>query len=273
VRGGDAHTRARGRILSALAGEFPASVVERHVAMLPERYLRSTNAPAVASHLRLIAGLEEHPLRVAWSAGEEQDHSELTVCARDAAGLFARLAGMLSVHNLNILAVDAYTREDGVVMDSFRVCESPGCRVVGMDRRDRIEAALRDAVTGARDVPSAVEAWRRERLRRSSRRRSGPRAGATVRFDDDVSPTSTIVEVGAEDELGLAYRIASTLSRVGLSIVFAKIASEKSRAWDVFYVTEREGGKLTAERKHSVESALLDELSGSAASAIGEGVR
>jgi [protein-PII] uridylyltransferase len=262
-RAHDARARARLRILDALSEQFAGSEVERHLAMLPERYVRSFGSSAVATHLRLIGALGGAPLVVAWTGEEQQGHSEITVCTRDAGGLLARLAGMLSAHNLDILAVDVYTREDGVVLDTFRVCEAPGCRAVSAERRLRVETALREAVEGRRDVASAVREWQSDQRRRvaASRARARPRTAVAVRFDDETSPANTIVEIGAEDELGLVYRIASVLSRVGLSIVFAKIASDKSRAWDVFYVTDAQGGKLTAVRKDEVRAALLAELS------------
>jgi len=64
------------------------------------------------------------------------------------------------------------------------------------------------------------------------------------------------------DEPGLAYRIASALAALGLDIVCAKIATEKSDALDVFYVTDEEGMKLSQSRMQSVRVSLAEMLSG-----------
>jgi [protein-PII] uridylyltransferase len=253
-------TRMRIRIVEGLAGRFPASLVERHLAMLPEKYLRTESASDVGGHLDLVARLEQRPLVVAWRDLADEAHTELTVCARDAVGLFARLAGALSANGLDILSVDVYTREDGVVLDTFTVREALAGRAVAEGRRSRVEEDLDAAVTGRLDVAAAVELWRAGApgpKRRRGTRRAGP---PTVRFDSEASPVATVVEVGAEDTLGLAYRIASTLSGLGLNITFAKIASEKSRAWDVFYVTDAEGRKLGTEQRESVTEALMSVL-------------
>ena len=77
-----------------------------------------------------------------------------------------------------------------------------------------------------------------------------------VRFDSTASAESSVVEVRAEDEPGLAYRIASVLSAHGLNIGFAKIATEKSHALDVFYVTDAAGAKLEREEMLRLEAAL-----------------
>jgi UTP:GlnB (protein PII) uridylyltransferase len=71
-----------------------------------------------------------------------------------------------------------------------------------------------------------------------------------------------LIEVHAIDEPGLAYKIANVLARLGLEIVCARIATERSDALDVFYVTDGDGLKLTEEMTDSVERALTDELKG-----------
>ena len=61
----------------------------------------------------------------------------------------------------------------------------------------------------------------------------------------------------APDQPGLAYTLAHTLSGLGLDIRFARIATEKALALDVFYVTDAEGRKLAPEAAPEVEEALL----------------
>jgi [protein-PII] uridylyltransferase len=72
---------------------------------------------------------------------------------------------------------------------------------------------------------------------------------------------STLIEVHAVDEPGLVYKIASALASLGLDIVCAKIATEKSDALDVFYVTDGEGLKLTPVELESVRLQLAELLS------------
>jgi [protein-PII] uridylyltransferase len=69
-----------------------------------------------------------------------------------------------------------------------------------------------------------------------------------------------VLEVRAEDRPGLVYAVASTLSGVGLDIAFATIATEKSQALDVFYVTDRQGRKLEPTQMRMVEEAVLEAL-------------
>ena len=68
------------------------------------------------------------------------------------------------------------------------------------------------------------------------------------------------MEVRADDEPGLVYRIARTLARLGVGISFAKIATEKTHALDVFYVSNGRGEGLSAEECADVERALVATL-------------
>jgi [protein-PII] uridylyltransferase len=252
----DVRPRATGRDEAAarLQAEFPASEIERHFALMPERYLRATDADAMERHFRLVKELGEGTLAAEWRRGEHC--TELVVVSRDHPGVFAQLAGTLTAHGLDVLSVDLYTREDGLVVDVFKVRGAGDHGPVPAARRPAITDALRSAVEGRHDVAAAVEKWRRGWRRRSKR----PLVRPAVRFDSLSSVESSVIEVRAEDEPGLAYRIASVLSAHGLDIGFAKIATDKSHALDVFYVTGAGGGKLDEEGMARVEAALAAAL-------------
>ena len=52
------------------------------------------------------------------------------------------------------------------------------------------------------------------------------------------------MEVHADDDVGLLYRLASAFSELGLDVRVAKVATLGSRVVDVFYVRDSGGGKL-----------------------------
>jgi len=247
-------TTARDEAAARLQAAFPASEIERHFALMPERYLRATDADAMERHFRLVKELGEGTLAAEWRQGEHC--TELVVASRDHPWVFAQLAGTLTAHGLDILSVDLYTREDGLVMDAFKVRVAGDHGPVPTARRPAITDALRSGVEGRHDVAAAVEKWRRGWRRRSKR----PLVRPAVRFDSLSSVESSVIEVRAEDEPGLAYRIASVLSAHGLDIGFAKIATDKSHALDVFYVTGAGGGKLDEEEMARVQAALVAAL-------------
>src|SRR6185437_10986317 len=114
------------------------------------------------------------------------------------------------------------------------------------------------------DIAALVERWR---VRNAPRKRNitiqgHQRTLPQIACDNEASRASTLIEVHAVDEPGLVYKIASALASLGLDIVCAKIATEKSDALDVFYVTDEEGMKLTQSRMLSVQASLTQMLSG-----------
>ena len=72
-----------------------------------------------------------------------------------------------------------------------------------------------------------------------------------IGFDNEISESRTVVEVQAEDQVGLLYTITNTLSELSLDISFAKIFTEKGAAIDSFYVQDHAG-------QHIADAARLD---------------
>ena len=67
-----------------------------------------------------------------------------------------------------------------------------------------------------------------------------------IRIDNEISSQSTVIEVQTQDRLGLGYHVARTLADLGLNILSAKLATEKNHSFDVFYVQDRAGEKITS---------------------------
>jgi [protein-PII] uridylyltransferase len=81
-----------------------------------------------------------------------------------------------------------------------------------------------------------------------------------IRFEWPDALGRTLIEVRSDDEPGLVYRLAATLAAGGLDISFAKIATEKNQALDVFYVTWAEGRPPNHEWTTALEASLVAEL-------------
>ena len=158
------------------------------------------------------------------------------------------------------MSADLYTREDGVVIDTFKVSEVGGSQPVRAEKWPAVEKSLRAAIEGHYDVAAAIEKWRTRAPRPFKRHKRAVAAKPAVRFDLTTSASDTVVEIKAEDEPGLAYKIASIIAALGFSIHFAKIATEKSHALDVFYITDSTGQKLSPGDMQMLEQALLDTL-------------
>lgn len=250
------------QVIRELLPEFLPSEVERHFAMLPERYQRANKPAQVSRHVRLISRLGGQKAVTGWHQTASGHCSELTVCARDQSGLFARIAGTLTAHGINILSADLNTREDGLVIDTFKVCEVNSNQPVKPELHGLVERNLESAIEGSYDVAAAIEQWRAKSPPRTWRASARKPIQPAVKFDSEASPSGTVIEVRAEDKPGLAYKIANAIAALKFNITFAKITTEKSHALDVFYVTDASGRKLDSEAMPAIERALLEALGG-----------
>jgi len=221
------------------------SQIERHLAFLPERYQRITAPAAVAMHLKMIESAGNTGCALRWNSASGS--TELVVCAPDRHRLFADLAGTLAAHGIEILSAELNTREDGIAIDQFMLRQASTGKAIEERQYQKLDQALRRAVAGELAVEGLIERWQARNAPRKrtnlvpARRRDLPQ----VVCDNDASPSATLVEVHAVDEPGLAYKIASALAGLDLEIVCARIATERSDALDVFYVTTSEGSKIS----------------------------
>jgi [protein-PII] uridylyltransferase len=83
-----------------------------------------------------------------------------------------------------------------------------------------------------------------------------PNIRVDVEFEDH--PKYSIIDVFAPDTLGFLYRVTEAMSRLGLNISFAKIATRVDGIVDSFYVTDQRGSKIEdLGRKEFVKQEIL----------------
>jgi [protein-PII] uridylyltransferase len=112
-------------------------------------------------------------------------------------------------------------------------------------------------------LPRSSKKWQTQHAPRRRARVSNTRHQklAHVVCDNNAAQSATIVEVRAADEAGLVYKIASVATTLGFEITYAKITTEKSDAFDVFYLTDAEGMRLNEAAMCELELATLEKLS------------
>ena len=196
--------------------------------------------------------------RVLLHAGEQAivaESDRLTVVTPDRHGLFARVAGVLSLHGLDVVEAMVAT-EEGWAIEVFRVVSSFGPTFSW----HKVQADLERALAGR----LAIRARLADRARTyGSRRRAVYDDGVEpeIRFDVDASTEATVVEVHAPDGLGVLYRITTALADLDLDIVGAKVQTLGPQVVDSFYVRTADGTKITDEGLLAeTERALLHAL-------------
>jgi [protein-PII] uridylyltransferase len=183
------------------------------------------------------------------------DEPIVTIVAPDRPGLFSRVAGTLALHGLDVLAADAWSSDDGLALEEFRVEHAFG----GVVDWKRFEADLRRALDGRLDLEAALA----ERARRYVNR--APLAASHAEPRLIVHPTAsdraTVVEVRAPDGVGVLYRITRAIAGIGLDIRTARISTLGHEIVDSFYLCDASGSPIRDEGVlRQLEAAVLASL-------------
>jgi [protein-PII] uridylyltransferase len=222
-----------------------------------EAYLISFDADAIAWHATEIAGaqLSDGP-RVAARPTPRRGVTEVLVYAPDRIGLFARLARAFAAAGADVTDARINTTRDGAAFDIFSIQDSIS-EPFGLDDPRALEQLLVRLANAAVEEGTAAPIARRPPARRAAAFKIEP----WVRFDNELSRTSTVVEVSGRDRPGLLADLARVLAKGGVSVNSAHIDSHGERVGDVFYVRSLDGEKV-AEQLHldQLQAALYDVL-------------
>ena len=158
---------------------------------------------------------------------------------RDTPGAFARIAGVMALHGLDVVTARAHSDEPqggraAMAACEFRIEVADKRGVAGVDWR-RVEADLELAAAGE----LAIEARLAERARAYRRRRAVQAAQPrppTVAFLDEASSNATVLEVRCPTRVGILYRITRAIASIGLDVRHANVQTVGLDVVDTFYV-------------------------------------
>ena len=215
------------------------------LAGLPERYFSELTPAEVLRHSELATNRSEGEVLVVPSAGEAE-RTEVFVLAPDQTGLLAKIAGVMAAHRIAILEARIFSgvavspKDKPTALDVFWVQGETGKRISAKDRRwKRVAADLRKALTQD-DVVDGLLAKRRSASR--LRERVVPEVPVEIHIDNQVADRFTVIDVFAEDRLGLLYAVTKTITELQLDIAVSRVATEGHRVADVFYVRDMATG-------------------------------
>ena len=233
-------TRDEALDIATELGSSPEAVQE-HLRRMPDAYPASVSPRAIVRHTLMTEGrLAPRELRTRVTPGEsdiaaDELVDELDVVAMDAPGWFAKVAGVIALQGGSIVAAEAFTRDDGVLVDTFAVRRPDG---TAGSWWARVEGDLVDAAAGRLAVRARV-AKRAEAEEERVQRLQEVATHVTAHPSQGGRPRA--VEVRTRDRIGALHAIASAMAELELDIVDADVRTVGPEAIDVFHVRDRGG--------------------------------
>jgi [protein-PII] uridylyltransferase len=243
-----------------LAQKLPKTDAALHEEYISQAEPAFLDSQTLEEHARLLPLWQEvkggrHSLVTDFRSDDFESITHVDVIAPDQPGLFAKIAGVLAMSGANILNARIYTRKDGIIIDRFGIQDAQGKPYDEKRRQDRLKDKLADALQGTLDVEQEL----REAQRRYPRISESFALEPKIFIDNHASENCTLIEVQCLDQLGLLYRIASTLTEQGLNIATAHVTTFGELAVDVFYVKDSYGMKLHHDKRQQQVIAALYE--------------
>ena len=228
--------------------ELPATLPEsaEFIKGFPTRYLRARTAEEIAAHTRLYQ--RSRPTGVAVHLEEMEGACKLTMVAQDRPALFASFAGAISSFGLNIVKAEAFSNSQGVILDTFTFTDPKRTFELNPPEAERLQDLMGRIALGKTD---ARRLFRNRPQPRPERRLIEPR----IQFDSEAHETATLVEIVAEDRIGLLYSLATVFSSNACNIDTVLIDTKGHRAIDVFHIA-KEGRKLSEEMRDTLQHQL-----------------
>jgi len=239
------------RLLADLPPELDADDFERFLEGFPRRYLNTVPAREIYEHFRLASELSAaNPVQLRLTGRD--DYYELCTVTPDRYYLFAKIVGLLSYFEMNILRGYGFSNRRNTVLDLFHFHDTRRVFALNPEEKTRFLHLVKQAVGDEVSVEKILAGKEQSLIFRPV----GPSFAPTIHFEDEFAENYSIMEIVAPDSLGLLYRIGREISKSRCNIELVLISTEGNKAVDVFYLT-LEGKKLPLELEQQLKEQII----------------
>jgi [protein-PII] uridylyltransferase len=224
----------------ALKCEFAAPLLLRLIEQVSTRYFLHTPLEDMVEHFRLALGMGKDRLRWKLQRLETAPVTRVILCTYDKPGLFSKMVGLFTLHNISVLSGNIFTLKNGLAFDTYEVTNP----LDPLREQEVWEKIFRDARLAVEDELPLDDLITRK-VRMSVIQKAGYASQVKkVKIDNEASDFFTLIEMKGGIRTGLLYDLAKEIHRLGLDIRFARITSDKEKMTGVFYVRDGSGQKI-----------------------------
>jgi [protein-PII] uridylyltransferase len=257
--------RKKNIIKKEMSGIITKEELEKLFEDMPSRYLLHIPPPTISRHIKMLLSLntdikaqKKSPFRFEVWESNTRGIWDVSFVSEDRPGLFSDIAGAMALNNINIFYSDIYTWRDGTAVDIFSV-SGPLDSIHPEETWNKITADLSSIFQGKLALSYRLNKKAKPGI--ISTTLKIPTTSPKIILDNEESDFFTLIEVYAEDRVGLLYTITSTLFEFHLDIRIAKIGTKNDQVADVFYVRDLDGQKIEDEDQvKEIKEALMHKL-------------
>lgn len=248
----------RASALETVKDLFPGKEISKLMEGIPAGYLLNTDPGDIEDHFLMALDMGDNIHKWRLRKVENMGVTRVLQCIRDSPGLFSKMVGIFTLHDIKVITAQIYTLKNGLAFDIYEVtgpCDPVYDQEKWRKIREQIILALEQ------DLPLDEMINRKGRMafpKEGYSRKEGKRVAVSNRISDFF----TIIEVWAEPRLGLLYELGKSISSLNLDIRFARFNSDEERVTGVFYVRDTCGQKIEEEERlvrirQTLESFIL----------------
>jgi [protein-PII] uridylyltransferase len=245
---------------------WTAAEIETHLAIGSPAYWLAYDTAAHIRHAGIIRAAEAKGDKIAIDFAVDQARAvtEMLIYAPDHAGLFARIAGALSLSGVSVVDAKILTLANGMALDTFFIQDFNGEALSEPDKQARVTGRVVAALEGRIRLNQELATAATRLPARAQALEVPPR----VIIDNTASKVCSVVEINGHDRPGFLFDVTRAIADLGLQIASAHISTYGERVVDVFYVKDVFGMKVEHETKILKIREALGKAIGVAASDV-----
>ncbi len=239
--------KARLKVLSLLS-HWQSADVDWFLDICNPEYFLSYGAADLARHAEIVLKMEREGAKFYLETRpvDDIDVTEVLIHTLNHPGLFAAIAGAMSLSGANIVDAKITTLGNGMALDTFWIQDIERHAFQGAERLKRLRDHIEGALTGRIRADLEIAA---KRSRQKPTRTQVFEVAPCVLVNNEASLHSTVIEVNGRNRVGFLHDVTRALTDLGLQITSAHISTYGERVVDAFYVRDIFGLKVDQANK------------------------